>query len=53
MNTAGNKQQVQVHVNLDMEKAVIAGLLTNPDAIFDVMGHLKPEMFYHPGLRFV
>lgn len=53
MNAATDNNQKQVHVNLEIEKAVIAGLLSNPDAIFDVMGRLRPEMFYHPGLQFV
>ena len=53
MNADTNNSQKQVHVSPDIEKAVIAGLLSNPDAIFDVMGRLRPEMFYHPGLRFV
>ncbi|KKB47546.1 replicative DNA helicase [Parabacteroides gordonii] len=53
MNANTNNNPGQVHVCQDIEKAVIAGLLSSPDAIFDVMGRLRPEMFYHPGLRFV
>lgn len=40
-------------VNLPMEQAVIAGLLTSPDAVYDVSGRLRSEMFSHPDLRFV
>ena len=40
-------------VNLPMEQAVIAGLLTSPDAVYDVNGRLRSEMFSHPDLRFV
>lgn len=40
-------------VNLPMEQAVIAGLLACPDAIYDVAGRLRGEMFSHPDLRFV
>lgn len=53
MNANMNNNLKQVHVSPEIEKAVIAGLLSNPDAIFDVMGRLRPEMFYHPGLGFV
>ena len=40
-------------VNLPMEQAVIAGLLTSPDAVYDVNVRLRSEMFSHPDLRFV
>ena len=31
-----NKREIIPNINLAMEQAVIAGLLTSPDAIFDV-----------------
>lgn len=40
-------------VNLSMEQAVIAGLLAGPDAVYEVSGRLRSEMFSHPDLRFV
>lgn len=47
------KREVLPNVNLPMEQAVIAGLLSSPDAIFDVRDRLKAEMFSHSGIRFV
>lgn len=47
------KREILPNVNLPMEQAVIAGLLSSPDAIFDVRDRLHPEMFSHSGIRFV
>lgn len=40
-------------MSLQMEQAVIAGLLSEPVAIFDIAGRLRAEMFSHEDLRFV
>ena len=48
-----NKREIIPNTNLAMEQAVIAGLLTSPDAIFDVMGRLKADMFSDQRLQFV
>lgn len=40
-------------VVLQMEQAVIAGLLSEPGAVFDVTGRLTPEMFGNADLAFV
>ena len=40
-----SKREIIPNINLSMEQAVIAGLLTSRDAIFDVMGRLKADMF--------
>lgn len=48
-----SKREMTPNVNLAMEQAVIAGLLTSPDAIFDVADRLKPEVFSDRGNRFV
>lgn len=47
------KREILPNVNLPMEQAVIAGLLSSPDAIFDVRDRLRAEMFSHSGIRFV
>ena len=47
------KREITPNVNLPMEQAVIAGLLSSPDAIFDVRDRLRAEMFSHSGIRFV
>lgn len=47
------KGEIIPNVNLPMEQAVIAGLLSSPDAIFDVRDRLRAEMFSHSGIRFV
>ncbi|WP_293717216.1 DnaB-like helicase C-terminal domain-containing protein, partial [uncultured Parabacteroides sp.] len=48
-----NKREIIPNINLAMEQAVIAGLLTSPDAIFDVAGRLKADMFSDHRLQFV
>ena len=48
-----NKREIIPNINLAMEQAVIAGLLTSPDAIFDVMGRLNADMFSDQRLQFV
>lgn len=48
-----SKREMTPNVNLAMEQAVIAGLLTSPDAIFDVADRLKPEVFSDRSNRFV
>ena len=48
-----NKREIIPNINLAMEQAVIAGLLTSPDAIFDVIGRLKADMFSDQRLQFV
>lgn len=48
-----NKREIIPNINLAMEQAVIAGLLTSPDAIFDVMDRLKADMFSDQRLQFV
>lgn len=48
-----NKREIIPNINLPMEQAVIAGLLTSPDAIFDVMGRLKADMFSDSRISFV
>lgn len=52
-NTQKAKRAITPNVNLPMEQAVIAGLLSSPDAIFDVRDRLRAEMFSHSGIRFV
>ncbi|WP_289004845.1 DnaB-like helicase C-terminal domain-containing protein [uncultured Parabacteroides sp.] len=52
-NTQKAKREITPNVNLPMEQAVIAGLLSSPDAIFDVRDRLRAEMFSHSGIRFV
>lgn len=52
-NTQKTKREITPNVNLPMEQAVIAGLLSSPDAIFDVRDRLRAEMFSHSGIRFV
>ena len=47
------KREIVPNVNLPIEQAVIAGLLSSPDAIFDVRDRLQAEMFSHSGIRFV
>lgn len=47
------KREIIPNVNLPMEQAVIAGLLSSPDAIFDVRDRLRADMFSHSGIRFV
>lgn len=47
------KRKIIPNINLPMEQAVIAGLLTSPDAIFDVADRLNPEMFTDRRNRFV
>lgn len=47
------KREITPNVNLPMEQAVIAGLLSSPDAVFDVRDRLRAEMFSHSGIRFV
>ena len=47
------KREIIPNINLAMEQAVIAGLLSSPDAIFDVADRLQPEMFSDQRLRFV
>lgn len=47
------KREIIPNINLPMEQAVIAGLLTSPDAIFDVADRLRPEMFSDPRNAFV
>ena len=47
------RREIIPNINLVMEQAVIAGLLTSPDAIFDVIGRLKAEMFSDQRLQFV
>ncbi|MEG1544985.1 MAG: DnaB-like helicase C-terminal domain-containing protein [Tannerellaceae bacterium] len=42
-----------INLELEMEQAVIAGLLSEPGAVFDVAGRLRPEMFANLDLRFV
>ena len=41
-------RQILPNVNLPMEQAVIAGLLTAPDAVFDVADRLQADMFSDP-----
>lgn len=48
-----SKREIIPNINLSMEQAVIAGLLTSPDAIFDVMGRLKADMFSDSRISFV
>lgn len=48
-----SKREIIPNINLAMEQAVIAGLLTSLDAIFDVMGRLKADMFSDQRLQFV
>ena len=48
-----NKRNIIPNINLAMEQAVIAGLLTSPDAIFDVIGRLKADMFSDSRISFV
>ncbi|WP_075556617.1 replicative DNA helicase [Parabacteroides timonensis] len=52
-STQKTKREITPNVNLPMEQAVIAGLLSSPDAIFDVRDRLRAEMFSHSGIRFV
>ncbi len=52
-STQKTKREITPNVNLPMEQAVIAGLLSSPDAIFDVRDRLRAEMFSHSGNRFV
>lgn len=40
-------------ISLQMEQAVIAGLLSEPTAIFDIAGRLRADMFSDNDLRFV
>lgn len=47
------KREIIPNINLAMEQAVIAGLLSSPDAIFDVADRLQPEMFSDQRLQFV
>ncbi|WP_455637991.1 replicative DNA helicase [Parabacteroides sp.] len=47
------KREILPNINLAMEQAVIAGLLSSPDAIFDVADRLQPEMFSDQRLQFV
>ena len=47
------RREIIPNINLPMERAVIAGLLTGPDAIFDVADRLQPEMFSDPRNAFV
>lgn len=51
--TQNTKREIIPNINLAMEQAVIAGLLTSPDAIFDVIGRLKADMFSDQRLQFV
>lgn len=54
MKEAHNQKREMIpNINLPMEQAVIAGLLTSPDAVFDVADRLKPEMFSDKRNRFV
>ena len=48
-----SRREITPNINLAMEQAVIAGLLTSPDAIFDVVGRLKAEMFSDSRISFV
>lgn len=52
-STQKTKREITPNINLPMEQAVIAGLLSSPDAIFDVRDRLRAEMFSHSGIRFV
>ena len=47
------RREIFPNINLAMEQAVIAGLLSSPDAIFDVIDRLKAEMFTDPRIGFV
>ena len=51
--TQNTKREIIPNINLAMEQAVIAGLLTSPDAIFDVIGRLKADMFSDQRISFV
>lgn len=51
--TQNTKREIIPNINLAMEQAVIAGLLTSPDAIFDVISRLKADMFSDQRLQFV
>lgn len=48
-----SRREIIPNINLAMEQAVIAGLLSSPDAIFDAIGRLKAEMFSDPRICFV
>ena len=48
-----SRREITPNINLAMEQAVIAGLLTSPDAIFDVIGRLKADMFSDSRISFV